>query len=197
MSVEAGNILKILLLGDSSVGKTCFLMRYADSTFQEVHMSTVGLDYRLKDMVMEDQKQVTVQIWDTAGQDRFRAITKNYYKGADGIVLIYDVTSRDTFQNITTWITQIKENASTSAKIIIVGNKIDMTDQIKVSTDEISKLASENNLKFIEASAKNNIRIDECFNLLVNDIYKDYEIKKKVEAQKLESQKKTKKRRWC
>lgn len=196
MNGEVGSIFKILLLGDSSVGKTCFLMRYADSTFQEVHMSTVGLDYRLKEMVMEDQKSVTVQIWDTAGQDRFRAITKNYYKGADGIALIYDVTNRSSFQNITTWISQIKDCASSYVKIIIVGNKIDKTNMIQVSTDEISKLASEYNLKFIEASAKNNIRIDECFTLLINEIYKDSENKKKVEAQRLEEKKK-KKKKWC
>ena len=93
-------LYKILLLGDSSVGKTCFLMRYSDNTFQEIHMSTIGLDYKLKNVQLDDGKIVKIQIWDTAGQDRFRSITKNYYKGAHGIILIYDVTSRKTYENI-------------------------------------------------------------------------------------------------
>ena len=88
-------LYKILLLGDTSVGKTCFLMRYADNTFQEIHLSTIGLDYKLKNVQIDDGKIVKIQIWDTAGQDRFRSITKNYYKGAHGIILLYDVTSRN------------------------------------------------------------------------------------------------------
>ena len=86
-------VYKVLLLGDSSVGKTCFLLRYCDKTFQEAHLSTIGLDYRLKTMTLKSGKNIKLQIWDTAGQDRFRAITKNYYKGANGIILIYDVTN--------------------------------------------------------------------------------------------------------
>ena len=118
-------LYKILLLGDSSVGKTCFLMRYTDNTFQEIHMSTIGLDYKLKNVQLDEGKIVKIQIWDTAGQDRFRSITKNYYKGAHGIILLYDVTNRKTFDNVRDWVEQIREEVSDKVSIILVGNKID------------------------------------------------------------------------
>ena len=93
MEEQEPPLYKILLLGDSTVGKTCFLLRYMDETFIDSHMATIGLDYRLKTMILGEQKIVKVQLWDTAGQDKFRAITRNYYKGANGIILIYDVTN--------------------------------------------------------------------------------------------------------
>ena len=117
MSDESNYVFKVLLLGDSTVGKTCFLMRFTENTFQEIHMSTIGLDYRFKKMPLDDTKEATVQIWDTAGQDRFRAITKNYYKGAHGIILIYDVTNQKSFDNVKNWVSQIRENASEKAII--------------------------------------------------------------------------------
>ena len=143
---EIGNydyIFKILLLGDSSVGKTCFLLRYSDDTFTENHISTIGLDYRFKLVNLENDKKVKLQIWDTAGQDRFRAITKNYYKGAHGIILMYDVTNISTFNNIKSWVTQIRENTTEKIKIALVGNKIDEEDIRKISYDEGQKLADE------------------------------------------------------
>ena len=86
-------IYKTLILGDTTVGKTCFLLKYTDKTFQEAHLATIGLDYRLKTMKLKNGKEIKLQIWDTAGQDRFRAITRNYYKGSHGILLLYDVTN--------------------------------------------------------------------------------------------------------
>ena len=103
-------LYKILILGDSSVGKTCFLTRYADNTFQEAHMSTIGIDYKLKNVQTENGKVAKLQIWDTAGQDRFRSITKNYYKGANGIIVIFSVTDKKSFDNVKKWIHQIKAN---------------------------------------------------------------------------------------
>jgi small GTP-binding protein len=164
-------IFKILLLGDSAVGKTCFLLRYADDTFVENHISTIGLDYRLKMTTLENEKIAKIQIWDTAGQDRFKSITKNYYKGAHGIILIYDVTSIVSFTNIKNWVMQIKENANEKVKIVLVGNKIDEEHLRKVSTEDGEKLASEYNVKFFETSAKQNIRVKETFNYLTNEIY--------------------------
>ena len=107
-------LYKILLLGDSSVGKTCFLMRYTDNTFQEIHMSTIGLDYKLKNVQLDDGKIVKIQIWDTAGQDRFRSITRNYYKGAHGIIVMYDVTNKKSFDNVKNWVEQIREEVLAS-----------------------------------------------------------------------------------
>ena len=172
MSGESHYVYKVLLLGDSTVGKTCFLMRFTENTFQEIHMSTIGLDYRFKKMPVDDGKEATVQIWDTAGQDRFRAITKNYYKGAHGIILIYDVTNQKTFENVRNWVTQIRENASEKAIIYIVGNKIDDKQNKVVTKEDGEKMAKEFDLKFFEASAKEDINIAPTFEALVKDIYK-------------------------
>jgi Ras-related protein Rab-1A len=164
-------IYKILLLGDSAVGKTCFLLRYSDDTFTDNHISTIGLDYRFKIITLENEKIVKLQIWDTAGQDRFRAITKNYYKGAHGIILMYDITNVGTFNNIKNWVMQIKENTNEKVKIVLVGNKVDEEEQRKVSTQQGELLAKDYNLQFFETSAKNNIRVEEVFGYVTREIY--------------------------
>ena len=163
-------VYKVLLLGDSTVGKTCFLKKYTDKTFQDVHMSTIGLDYRVKTMTLKSGKVVKLQIWDTAGQDRFRAITKNYYKGANGIILIYDVTSIQTYENVKNWISQIREEASPNVIIYIAGNKIDLEEERKIKTEEGQKLAEELGLPFFETAAKTGVNINESFEDLVEKI---------------------------
>ena len=164
------SVYKVLLLGDSTVGKTCFLMRYTDNTFQEIHMSTIGLDYRLKSMTLKSGKNVKVQIWDTAGQDRFRAITKNYYKGAHGIILIYDVTNQLSFDNVSNWINQIKEEASDKVTIFLVGNKIDDVENRKIQTESGKNLAENFQLQFYETSAKTGENVEKTFQALVEKI---------------------------
>ena len=185
-------LYKILLLGDSSVGKTCFLMRYTDNTFQEMHMSTIGLDYKLKNVQLDDGKIVKIQIWDTAGQDRFRSITKNYYKGAHGIILIYDVTSRKTFENVKNWVSQIREEVSDKVSIILVGNKIDDVEGRKVKTEEGESMAKECGLSFFETSAKSGENIDNTFNELVKRTVEAY-TKLDGQGAKLNSKKQKKK----
>ena len=185
-------LYKILLLGDSSVGKTCFLMRYTDNTFQEIHMSTIGLDYKLKNVQLDDGKIVKIQIWDTAGQDRFRSITKNYYKGAHGIILIYDVTSRKTFENVKNWVDQIREEVSPKVSIILVGNKIDDEQGRKVKTEEGENMAKECGLSFFETSAKSGENIDSTFNELVKRTVEAY-TKLDGQGAKLDSKKQKKK----
>ena len=168
-------VYKVLLLGDSTVGKTCFLLRYCDKTFQEAHLSTIGLDYRLKSMTLANGKHIKLQIWDTAGQDRFRAITKNYYKGANGIILIYDVTNIQSFENVKNWIAQIKEEANPNAIIYLAGNKIDVNESQKaVKTEDGKKIADELTIKFYETSAKNGINVNEIFEDLVEKIDEIY-----------------------
>ena len=189
-------LYKILLLGDSSVGKTCFLMRYSDNTFQEIHMSTIGLDYKLKNVQLDDGKIVKIQIWDTAGQDRFRSITKNYYKGAHGIILIYDITSRKTFENVKNWVSQIKEEVSDKVIIILVGNKIDDESNRKVSKEEGKKMANDCGLDFFETSAKSGLNIDSTFNELVKKTVETYS-KIDGKGDKLNSKKSGKKKGCC
>ena len=187
-------VYKVLLLGDSSVGKTCVLLRYCDKTFQEAHLSTIGLDYRLKTMTLENGKNIKLQIWDTAGQDRFRAITKNYYKGANGIILIYDVTNLQTYENVKNWINQIREEANPNVVIYLAGNKVDVNDELRVvKTEEGQKIADEYNLTFYETSAKSGININEIFEDLVkkvDEIYSKLEVPKKQIKNKLYTGKK-------
>ena len=192
-------VYKVLLLGDSTVGKTCFLLRYCDKTFEDAHLTTVGLDYRLKSMVLKNGKNVKLQIWDTAGQDRFRAITKNYYKGANGIILIYDVTNLQSYENVKNWIAQIKESANQNVIIYLVGNKIDIKEEDRcVKTEDGKKLAEEFKLPFFESSAKIGININEIFEQIVekiDEVYSLLEPKKTKKKNKLYKGKV--KRGWC
>ena len=180
---------KVLLLGDSSVGKTCFLLRYCDKTFQEAHLSTIGLDYRLKTMTLKSGKNIKLQIWDTAGQDRFRAITKNYYKGANGIILIYDVTNLQSYENVKNWINQIKDEANPNVIIYLAGNKVDVKDEDRVvKTVDGKKIADEYNLKFYETSAKSGINVNLIFEELVenvDEVYSKLEVPKKEAKNKI------------
>ena len=173
-------LYKILLLGDSTVGKTCFLLRYMDDSFLDLHMATIGLDYRLKTMILEDQKIVKIQLWDTAGQDKFRAITRNYYKGASGIILIFDVTNLNSYENIKKWINEIKEEISLNVSIVLIGNKIDNVKERKITKEQGDKLASEIGVKFFETSAKTGEGVNESVFFLVKKIFdNDPEVKNK------------------
>ena len=173
-------IYKLLLLGDSAVGKSCLLLRYCDEKFQDLHLATIGLDFRLKTIYLENNKKIKVQIWDTAGQDRFLAITKNYYRGANGILLVFDVTNSSSFEHIKNWIEQIKEEASDKIIIYLVGNKIDCIDNRVIKNEEGKKLSEEFGLKYYETSAKNNENVENAFLDLIKEMdYKygklDYE----------------------
>ena len=188
-------LYKILLLGDSSVGKSCLLKRYTDNTFLDIHISTIGLDYKLKEVKLKDGKTVKVQIWDTAGQDRFRAITKNYYKGAQGIALIYDITNQITFENVRKWIDQIKEEVSEKVPIILVGNKIDIVEKRVIKKEDGESMAKEYGLLFSECSAKTGENIDSTFNQLVEKTVENYS-KVKAKGETLNN-KKNKKKSCC
>ena len=192
MVEEEPPLYKILLLGDSTVGKTCFLLRYTDDTFLDLHMATIGLDYRLKTMVLDDQKIVKVQLWDTAGQDKFRAITRNYYKGARGIILIYDITNIKSYDNIKKWINEIKEEISEKVTIILIGNKIDNEKERKISKEQGEQLAKDYNVPFFETSAKTGQVINESVLFLIKKIM-DTDPEMKNRGKKLKNKNKSKK----
>ena len=178
---------KILILGDSKVGKTCFLTRYADNTYQEDYLSTIGMDYIIKNYELGDDRIIKLYIWDTAGQDRFRSITSNYYKGADGIILIYDITKRDTFNSVRNWINNIKEEAPAKVVLVLIGNKVDDEENRKVPKSEGEDIANEYNLPFFECSAKADINVTQTFDVLIKKIV---EINpKNKEGQKLKQNK--------
>ena len=197
-STDSDLVYKILLLGDSEVGKSCFLMRYSDNVFVENYISTIGLDYKLKYIQIESGEIIKVQLWDTAGQDRYRTIAKNYYKGSHGILLLYDVTKKESFDNIKEWIKQIREEVSEKTIVFLVGNKIDKTENRKVSTEEGAKLAQEYKLPFYEGSAKSGENIEDIFNALYKKIGEVYTEFSKSNGRKLNQGKtKDKKRKCC
>ena len=160
---------KILLLGDSTVGKTAFIVRFCEDKFEEDSLTTIGLDQKNK-FVKRGDKRLELHIWDTAGQERFRSIAKNCYKGADGIILMYDISKYETFKHIKTWINNIKESIDIDKiALIVVGNKCDLPDSEK-NVDQDSKQNFENTskMKIIEASAKDNINVNESFISLID-----------------------------
>ena len=168
---------KILLLGDSSVGKTCFLKRYIDDTFQDVYLSTIGFDYKYKCITLKEGKNIKLQIWDTAGQERFRTIAKSYYKGAHGIILIYDVTDQKSFDSIKKWLEQIKEEAPNKVSVLLVANKIDIEKRI-ITKEDGENIAKSYDLDIYESSAKDNINVSEAFEDLAEKINAKYKIMK-------------------
>ena len=180
-SPESDFVIKILLLGDSEVGKSCFLMRYSDNVFVENYITTIGLDYKLKTVKLDSGKTIKVQLWDTAGQDKYRTIAKNYYKGSHGILLLYDITKMTSFENIRECIRDIKEEVSEKAIIFLIGNKIDLTDNRKISKEKGEELAEEYKIPFFEASAKSGENVDEVFKALykkISEVYGDLEREK-------------------
>ena len=166
---------KILLLGDSSVGKTCFLKRYTDNTFQDAYLSTIGFDFKYKSITLKNGKTVKVQLWDTAGEERFRTIAKSYYRGAHGIILIYDVTNRKTFENIRKWINQINEETSGKTSILLIANKIDCVQSRQVTKEEGKEMAKNAGLPIFEASAKDSTNVNESFQYLIEKINENAE----------------------
>jgi small GTP-binding protein len=168
MTHKYDHLFKLLIIGESGVGKTCLLLRFTDDSFTANHLTTIGIDFKIKIINLEE-KQIKLQIWDTAGQERFRTITKTYYKGAHGIILTYDVTDENSFKNIRNWVKQIEQNAQTNVCKILVGNKCDREDR-KISYEEGAKLASEFKMQFFETSAKSNYNVNETFTYLTKEI---------------------------
>lgn len=168
MTHKYDHLFKLLIIGESGVGKTCLLLRFTDDSFTANHLTTIGIDFKIK-IINFEEKQIKLQIWDTAGQERFRTITKTYYKGAHGIILTYDVTDENSFKNIRNWVKQIEQNAQTNVCKVLVGNKCDREDR-KITYEEGAKLASEFKMQFFETSAKSNHNVNETFTFLTKDI---------------------------
>uniref|UniRef100_A0A8C1PF66 Ras-related protein Rab-13 n=1 Tax=Cyprinus carpio TaxID=7962 RepID=A0A8C1PF66_CYPCA len=133
-------LFKLLLIGDSGVGKTCLLFRFSEDAFNTTFISTIGIDFKIRTIEL-NEKKIKLQIWDTAGQERFRTITTAYYRGAMGIMLVYDITSEKSFENIKNWIRNIEEHASSDVEKMILGNKCDMNDRRQVSKERGEKVS--------------------------------------------------------
>ena len=162
--------LKFIILGDSGVGKTNLLLRYVGESFSENYIATLGIDFKMKNIIYNDLK-IALQIWDTAGQERFRSITKSFLKGTDGIIFMYDISKKDSFLNLKNWIAEIDNSKLPDVKFIICGNKIDLEENREVTEEMKKKLSKEFETDIIEISAKKGIKIEEPFDMLINKIF--------------------------
>lgn len=161
---------KVMLLGDSAVGKTCLLVRFKDGAFLGGNfIATVGIDFRNK-VVDVDNLKVKLQIWDTAGQERFRSVTHAYYRDAQALLLLYDITSKPSFDNIRAWLTEIHEHAQKDVVIMLLGNKSDMAAERVVKTEDGEKLAKEYGVPFMETSAKTGVNVDLAFHAIGKEL---------------------------
>ncbi|XP_036448553.1 ras-related protein Rab-15-like isoform X1 [Colossoma macropomum] len=171
MAKQYDVLYRLLLLGDSGVGKTCLLCRFTDNEFLSQHVSTIGVDFKMKTLEIDGIK-VRIQIWDTAGQERYQTITKQYYRRAQGIFLVYDITSTLSFQNVVKWASDMEEYAPQTVQKILIGNKSDEEHRRQVATEQGSKLAKCYGMDFLETSARTNYNIKESFTRLTELVLK-------------------------
>ena len=158
-------IFKVLLLGNNDVGKSSLILRYVDQVWSDTFVPTIGVDFKVKTSKLEN-KNIKMQIWDTAGQERFINVISLYFRGAHGILLIYDVTNRDSFKNLESWLIEIEKNASENVLKILIGNKNDLQDEKDIKTEEGEAFAKRNGMQFMETSAKMNTNVTEAFEAL-------------------------------
>jgi len=169
MNAEYDYLFKLLLIGDSGVGKSCLLLRFADDTYTESYISTIGVDFKIRTVQLEE-KTIKLQIWDTAGQERFRTITSSYYRGAHGIIVVYDITDAESFNNVKQWLHEIDRYASENVNKLLVGNKSDMTSKRAVQFDSGKEFADSLGIEFIETSAKNATNVEKAFLAMTSSI---------------------------
>ncbi|KAI8564481.1 hypothetical protein RHMOL_Rhmol03G0185200 [Rhododendron molle] len=184
MNPEYDYLFKLLLIGDSGVGKSCLLLRFADDSYVDSYISTIGVDFKIR-TVEQDGKTIKLQIvrylisskiyfchciWDTAGQERFRTITSSYYRGAHGIIIVYDITDQESFNNVKQWLSEIDRYASENVNKVLVGNKCDLTAKRAVSYEEAKAFADEIGIPFMETSAKDSTNVEQAFMAMAADI---------------------------
>ena len=172
-------IFKVLLLGNSDVGKSSLLLRYVDGTWSDSFVPTIGVDFKIKTMEI-NSKKVKMQIWDTAGQERFRNVISSYFRGGHGILLIYDVTDRDSFKNLGNWLIEIEKNANKDVLKILIGNKCDLEEKRVITQKEGESFANSYGMKFFETSAKNDINVSEAFQMLATQLIENSNENKKA-----------------
>lgn len=194
------HLFKLLIIGDSGVGKSSLLLRFADNMFSGNYITTIGVDFKIRKINVGGE-MVKLQIWDTAGQERFRTITSTYYRGTHGVIVVYDVTSADTFVNVKRWLHEIDQNCD-DVQRILVGNKDDDPDRKVVEREDSKKFAEQMGIQVFETSAKDNKNVEEVFNAITQMVLrqKKDQIAKANEQSgviKVKKEKKSKKGRFC
>ena len=167
---ELEYLMKIIIVGDSGVGKTNLLERYIKNEFFESNRNTVGVDFMAKKIQL-DKHSVKIQFWDTAGQEKYKSISSAYYKSTQGVILVYDVTNRASFLNIGNWLKDIKEHTDNDIQYLLVGNKTDLSDDRQLTQEEAKQYAEATGLFFMEVSAKSNE--NQCVNLAFETLFKE------------------------
>jgi small GTP-binding protein len=162
-------LFKVIIIGDSGVGKSCILSRFTNHNFNREHDLTIGVEYGAKIMNI-NKRNIKMQIWDTAGQERFKSITRSYYRNVAGIIMVYDMTNRTSFNNIEKWLEDVKAVLPNNPCMTLVGNKSDLNHRRNVSKDEGQRLAYRYNMVFIETSARNKEHIDDIFSNIASEI---------------------------
>lgn len=163
-------LFKYIIIGDTGVGKSCLLLQFTDKRFQPVHDLTIGVEFGAR-MITIDGKQIKLQIWDTAGQEAFRSITRSYYRGAAGALLVYDITRRETFNHLTTWLEDARQHSNSNMVIMLIGNKSDLDSRREVKKEEGEAFAREHGLVFMETSARTAANVEEAFINTAKEIY--------------------------
>ena len=170
-NIEPETSIKLLVLGDSSVGKSNFIGRFINEEFSPTHISSSGLDLKTKDIQLQN-KVIRVQLWDTAGQEKYRSITKNLFLRVQGIIAVFDLTNEDSFTSIKNWINTIKEECGAHMPVILVGNKCDLVDERIISDEEANEYCKKEKLQYFEASTKNDINIRKSIEEICSKIIK-------------------------
>ena len=181
LNEEYDYLFKIMLIGDSAVGKSSLMMRFCDEKFNPTFFPTIGVDFKIKTFAEESIK---LQIWDTAGQERFKAITNAYYRGAHGIIVVFDVANRQSFNNVENWLADIDNLKTKNVVRLLVGNKCDLNDEREVSQNEASRFAENAGMKYIETSAKNDTNVQKAMKSLNEEMKKEFVNVKKLQKQK-------------
>lgn len=163
-------LFKYIIIGDTGVGKSCLLLQFTDKRFQPVHDLTIGVEFGAR-LITIDQNQIKLQIWDTAGQESFRSITRSYYRDAAGALLVYDITRKESFNHLTRWLEEARQNGNPHMTIMLIGNKNDLEHRRAVSTKDGELFAQENGLVFLETSAKTAANVETAFIKTAENIY--------------------------
>ena len=191
--------IKLMVIGETRVGKTALIKKYTKNVFGGTYLTTVGIDFQEK-IINVEEKSVKLQIWDTAGEERFRNIAKSYFHTSDGFLLVYDISCKDSFEKLNFWYEQIKLNAPENTKCVVAGNKCDLEEKRQVNKNEGENFAKTYNIDFYETSAKDGINVDVVFQTLASEIMKDIKkngSKNKRSSQVLKKNTKSKKKSCC
>ena len=195
-------LYRIIIVGDSCVGKSCLLLKFTENSFKDSHDVTLGVEFGTKSISIEG-KPIKLQIWDTSGQENFRSITRSFYRRADAVILVFDMTARHTFDHCSHWLEEIKQNSSADILIFLAGNQMDLVDAEKetpeITLEEAQELVNKNQLcSFIQTSAKTGINVEQLFFNAAKELIVKLKDRKEVKAEKLEIQlPSTKRKKKC